>query len=260
MNRVASTGRAPAFLTIVTVCYNADKTISQTIESVLAQTSADYEYLIIDGGSADATLEIIESYRPRFQSPITVISEPDDGIYDAMNKALSYARGRYVWFVNADDWCEASAVESFVKLATGGDCPRVLCGAVQVHKSNGAVESVIPELRMGEQGVPLKMLCHHQGLAVDIELLNSLNGFNKQYSLAADYDLFIRLMSAGVSWAATGSVVAHYSEGGSSDSPLKTANQYRQVRLAQGMTPLRAWALWVKNILGAGVHKFLRTM
>lgn len=88
------------FFTIITVCYNNGKTIRQTIESVLNQSFTDFEYRIIDGQSTDESIEIIRS----FGNQISWISEADSGIYDAMNKGISLARGEYIAFLNADDF------------------------------------------------------------------------------------------------------------------------------------------------------------
>ena len=79
-------------ITIITVCYNAGKTISRTLRSIQAQTYSSIEYLIIDGASKDNTLELVQKLAPRAK----VFSEPDKGIYDAMNKGLKHATGEYI--------------------------------------------------------------------------------------------------------------------------------------------------------------------
>lgn len=94
-------------VTIITVCFNSMNTISRTIESVLAQNNVQLEYIIIDGASSDATISIAESYRSRFESkdwPYTIISEPDKGIYDALNKGINLATGDIIGILNSDDY------------------------------------------------------------------------------------------------------------------------------------------------------------
>lgn len=78
-------------VSIITVCFNSEKTIRKTLESVACQTYSNYEYIIVDGKSTDHTLDIVEEYRERFGDRMMVISEPDQGIYDAMNKGISMA-------------------------------------------------------------------------------------------------------------------------------------------------------------------------
>lgn len=87
-------------ISVITVCYNAAETIEETIQSVLEQTYADIEYIIIDGGSTDGTVEIIRKYAGRLAY---WVSEPDKGIYDAMNKGIAAATGEYINFMNAGD-------------------------------------------------------------------------------------------------------------------------------------------------------------
>lgn len=93
-------------LSVITVCYNAEKTIKHVLDSVLAQTFDNFEYVIWDGGSTDATNRIIESYLPRFEArkiPLLHLIRQDEGIYDAMNKATACCRGTWLNFMNADD-------------------------------------------------------------------------------------------------------------------------------------------------------------
>ena len=106
-------------VSILSVAFNSGETIARTIESVLAQTYQDIEYIIIDGASKDGTIAIAESYRPQFEAkgiPYTVISEPDKGMYDGLNKGARIAKGELVGQINTDDWYEPDAVETMVNL------------------------------------------------------------------------------------------------------------------------------------------------
>src|SRR5262245_64241146 len=87
-------------ISVITACRNSERTISETIESVLTQTHRDVEYIVFDGASADSTFEIIQRYADRIQR---MISEPDRGVYDAMNKGLAVASGDVIAFLNSDD-------------------------------------------------------------------------------------------------------------------------------------------------------------
>ena len=100
-------------LSIITVCYNAEKVIEDTILSVLGQTYQDIEYILVDGGSQDKTLQIIEKYSQ--DERVRYISEPDEGIYDAMNKGGSLATGDYIQFLNAGDFLvNATVIEDVI--------------------------------------------------------------------------------------------------------------------------------------------------
>ncbi len=99
-------------ITVVTVCYNAQKTIERTIQSVLNQTYPDIEYIVVDGASTDNTLSILQNYNDRLK----YISEKDNGLYDAMNKGVNLATGEYIMFLNADDiFYNDNVVEKFAK-------------------------------------------------------------------------------------------------------------------------------------------------
>lgn len=105
-------------VSIITVAYNSEDTIKRTIESVLHQTYPDIEYLIIDGASTDRTCEIAESYTDRFAKKgfiFRIISEKDQGMYDALNKGIRKAHGELIGSINADDWYEPDIVKEMVR-------------------------------------------------------------------------------------------------------------------------------------------------
>jgi len=104
-------------VTVLTVSFNSEKTIARTIESVLNQTYGEIEYIIIDGASKDHTADIARTYIPKFTGgkSLTVISEPDRGMYDGLNKGARLAHGEIVGQINADDWYELDAVEIMAK-------------------------------------------------------------------------------------------------------------------------------------------------
>ena len=87
-------------ISVITVCRNSEETIERTLQSVACQTCKDFEYIVVDGVSTDSTLEIIDKYKSHISK---FISEPDKGIYDAMNKGAKMAEGEYIVFLNADD-------------------------------------------------------------------------------------------------------------------------------------------------------------
>ena len=107
-------------VTILTVAFNAEKTIAKTIESVLNQSYDNIEYIVIDGASKDKTVEVVKRYQKAFDDvpgrSLTIISEPDRGMYDGLNKGARMAHGELVGQINADDWYEADAVETMATL------------------------------------------------------------------------------------------------------------------------------------------------
>ncbi len=105
-------------VSIVTVCLNSEKTIRDTLESVLSQTYDNIEYIIVDGVSKDSTLQIVSSYKEKFENrniSCQVISEKDNGLYDAMNKGIKCSHGEIIGIINSDDWYEKDAIETVVR-------------------------------------------------------------------------------------------------------------------------------------------------
>ena len=102
-------------VTVLTPCFNSGRTIEKTLTCIENQTYKNIEYIIVDGGSTDNTLELIKRHRSRLPEKLTVISEKDNGIYDAMNKGIRLAKGHLIGIVNSDDYYEKDTVEQIVK-------------------------------------------------------------------------------------------------------------------------------------------------
>lgn len=127
-------------VSIITVAYNSESTIAGAMESVLAQTYSDIEYLIIDGKSADNTVKIAESFRARMDAKgirLRIVSESDKGIYDAMNKGIRLAAGEIIGILNSDDWYEPDAVETAVLTFEKEDCD-LMYANICMHKTDGS--------------------------------------------------------------------------------------------------------------------------
>lgn len=127
-------------VSIITVTYNSEKTLRHTIESVLAQTYAKIEYWIIDGASSDHTVEIAESYRAELEAKgirYHILSEPDNGIYDAMNKGIRHATGEIIGIINSDDWYEPDAVQTAVETFQNTACD-LMYANIRMYKADGS--------------------------------------------------------------------------------------------------------------------------
>lgn len=116
---------SPKF-SVITVTYNAEKVLEDTVQSVISQTYHHVEYIIIDGASKDGTLEIVNRYRDRIHQ---LVSEPDKGLYDAMNKGIALATGDYLCFLNAgDSFHEDDTLQKMVHSINGNELPDILYG------------------------------------------------------------------------------------------------------------------------------------
>ena len=146
----------PTF-SIITITYNAVRLVEQTLLNVLSQSYPNIEYIVIDGGSTDGTVDIIR----RYESGLAYwVSEPDKGIYDAMNKGLQKATGDYVWFINAGDTlCSSDTVQSVVsKLQKRKALPDEYRGrgkaVTGTTPPQGAAEALVEEFPDGDVGLP----------------------------------------------------------------------------------------------------------
>ena len=179
-------------ITIITICYNAQATISRTLESIQAQTYTELEYLVIDGASKDATLELVSQLAPRAQ----VFSERDHGLYDAMNKGLKRATGDYVWYINAGDALPSpTTVEELVADAfAGGQMPDVIYGDTRLIDSEGkdlGLRRLRPPQELTWRSFEEGMLVCHQAFIVRRTLAPL---YNLRYRFSSDVDWCIRVL------------------------------------------------------------------
>lgn len=123
-------GDTKPLVSIVTVVFNGAKTIEQTFKSVLNQSYSEIEYIVVDGGSTDGTQEIIANYKGLISR---WISEPDEGLYDAMNKGIGMSNGDLIGIINSDDWYEVDAVETMVKVYLAEPNKYIFHGDLRIH-------------------------------------------------------------------------------------------------------------------------------
>ena len=174
---------SPTF-TIITVTYNSVHTLERTILSVLNQSFTDFEYIIIDGGSQDGTLDMIK----RYSDYITYwISEPDFGIYDAMNKGIKQANGEFIGFLNSDDWYEVDTLKDvFQNIDNDVD---VLYG--NIIYENDQLKVSYPTFNT--ETMNDHMTLFHPSTFVRTRIYK-LFKFNLKYKIVSDWDFFIRIV------------------------------------------------------------------
>ena len=184
-------------ISLITVTFNSAKTLADTIESVLAQKFEGYEYLVIDGGSKDSTVDIIKEYEPKFEGRMRWISEPDKGMYDGINKGIRMATGEVVGIINSDDFYHRSDIlqivnDSFEKnpgvQAIYGDVrfvnPDDLETTVRYYSSKKFKPS---KFRWG-------WMPAHPSFFTYKENFEKFGYYKTDYHIAADYELLIRFL------------------------------------------------------------------
>lgn len=204
-------------ISIITVCYNAEGTIKDTIESVLNQTYDNLELIVIDGKSTDSTMNIVDAYRKKLQAKkivFHVVSEPDNGIYDAMNKGIDFANGEWINFMNAgDNFFSTETIEKvwnrkYFNLNSAiiiGDKETVYPSKKKIFKAGK-----INDLNKGAQ------FCH-QSVFIPTQL-HKENKYNTDIKIVADFDFFFRMYKLNVSFIHCNEIISSISFGGVSDN------------------------------------------
>lgn len=197
-------------LSIITVCYNAENEIARTIESVLKQTFNDFEYIIVDGASTDSTLNIVNSYKSSIQQ---IISEPDKGIYDAMNKGIKMANGEWVIMMNAGDLFASNTVLEEIFSGNIPDYIEFIYSDVFVKNKN--LWNICP-MDFDKGGL------NHQCVIYKKKLHQSIGYYIVTPNLIiSDYLFFIQVPRESV--MKTSHIIAKYEGGGASSKfPAKT--------------------------------------
>ena len=230
-------------VTVVTAVLNDAGHIEQTILSVISQTDIEIEYIIVDGGSKDGTLELVGKYKDKIS---LLISEPDRGVYDAMNKGIKYSTGDFVYFLNSGDVLLNPSILSKIKLEELKERNAIIYGNVVVAYGNiEALEKPRPffNSKMKFKGIGI---CH-QSMFFPGELIRN-EKYDLSYNIAADYDLAYRLWRKGTEFLYRDLTIAKYDWGkGISSNPYKLLDVYREnARVChQQLNPL----YWAKMVL-----------
>jgi len=173
----------PPTISVITVTFNAEKYLEQTIQSVLNQTYKNIEYIIVDGGSTDCSLEIINKYKKHIDH---FISEKDEGIADAMNKGVALATGDYILFLHADDYLKSEDVLEKVSDFFNEPSDIITCNILFGKKFKLCKPRGFNFWFNFKQGI------YHQGTFCRRQLIERLRGFDTQFRIAMDYDFFLR--------------------------------------------------------------------
>jgi len=221
-------------ISIITVVFNGENYIGRTIESVLGQTYKNLEYLIIDGKSTDQTLQVVEG----FEGVHRVISEPDKGLYDAMNKGLKLATGDYVWFLNSGDQIYSrKTVESMVEGVSG--TPDIIYGGTMIideEQNEVGDRRLKPPAQLNWKSFRQGMVVCHQSILVRREVAPL---YNLDYHLSADIDWAIRAAKNASQIHNSNLVLSRFLEGGLTENNIKAGlkERFKIMRHFYGLIP-----------------------
>ncbi|MGI5172149.1 glycosyltransferase [Treponema sp. OMZ 840] len=220
-------------LSIITINRNNALGLRKTIKSVVTQDCTDFEYLIIDGASTDESHTVINEFlSSKYANKISYwISEPDTGIYNAMNKGIRQARGTYVYILNSGDWLEPNALSSIVEKLKA-EQPDLLLFFLNFW-SNG--EKIQLEMRLPEN-LCMATMCH-QGLIYKKNLHDKYSLYDERYQFAADYDFCIKAFyKKNINISFLFLPLANFPVGGMGGSEVSTI-EFNEIQIKYGFIP-----------------------
>ncbi|ANU37676.1 glycosyltransferase family 2 protein [Vibrio scophthalmi] len=198
-------------ISVVTACFNSSATIGKTLDSLLNQTCKNFEHIIIDGDSSDGTLDIIQSYIATAEHKVLLVSEPDNGLYDAMNKGIKLAAGQFVSILSSDDWYELDAIEN-VLAHTHLDID-IIYGYLRVIKNDKEFMVRRSNLEFIDS---LDGQIQHPACFVSKSLYIENGLYDTTYKVCADQDLFLRMLRSGARINAVDRIITNFVIGGTS--------------------------------------------
>jgi len=195
-------------ISIITITYNAEQVLEKTMLSVLQQSNHDFEYIIIDGNSKDASVSIIKKYEQKIaeggfpgvnNTQFKWISEPDQGIYDAMNKGIKHSTGEFVWFMNAGDKIYSSETLQQIQelLDIEPECDFIYGQSIMIDQEDheiGERHKIAPRVIHKKTFLQGLVVCHQSVLVHK----NIVSEYNLTYRIASDYDWTIRAVEKSV--------------------------------------------------------------
>jgi GT2 family glycosyltransferase len=243
-------------VSLITVVLNGGDALLRAFESVFAQTYGAIDYIVIDGGSSDGSVDLIKHHDGRIAY---WISEPDRGISDAFNKGIAAAGGDYVGLLNADDWLSPDQIEN----------------AVRALQSSGAGFAFGDLMYHAPDGTPLHLIRGDPNYAATIEsrmpalshptmlarkvVFDTIGGFDPRYRVAMDYDWALRAHRAGFTGVHANGVLAHMSLAGTSDRQfVRGLSEVRTIAVSHGQPKLAAWPLFGLRIVKGMAQRLLQ--
>lgn len=245
-------------ISIITVSYNSASTIEDTIKSVLAQNYADLEYLIIDGGSKDNTMEIVGKYKDKIA---IIISEPDKGIYDAMNKGVKLATGEVVGILNSDDFFQHETVLKEVADAFSSGGFDACYGDIE-YVDRLDTNKKVRFWKAGEyekNKLESGWIMPHPAVFIKKETYSRNGLYNLDFPIAADYELLLRYLMQGAKVKYINSTLVCMREGGTSAMSLEQRRKgWNELKRAWTVNNLKVPMFFIIRRVLSKVGQYLR--
>ncbi len=210
-------------LSIITICYN-EPNLEKTCESIVRQTCQDFEWVVIDGGSNQATLDVFEKYKNRIDK---FVSEKDDGIYNACNKGIRLASGEYLIFMNAGDYFYDKDVIKLYYCFTEGNVADVYYGTCRTCMNDKSINVLNYPSVLTKEYFLVANICT-QGVFISKKLFENFGMYNENYKIVSDYEKWLQFLLAGVVFQRLPIIVANYGLNG-----VSTNEKTRKLSLSE---------------------------
>lgn len=222
-------------ISLITATYNSAETLRDTMQSVLNQTFKDVDYIIVDGGSKDSTIDIVKEFEPKFEGRLRWVSERDKGIYDAMNKGVRMAQGEIVGILNSDDFFASDHVLETVNDAFTKN-PTIDGVYADVRYVNWNDTSKTVRIFSGKDFKRDKlcwgMMPPHPSFYVKKECYDKFGLYSLNYPICADYDMFVKMIWEGnINTLYINDIFVNMRSGGTSSSGLKVHRKIMKERM-----------------------------
>lgn len=241
-------------ISIITVCYNSASTIENTILSVVNQTYSDIEYIVVDGLSEDNTIDIVDKY----QNNVTkCISEPDQGLYDAMNKGIDMATGDLIGILNSDDTFNSNTViEEIANFHKQNNIDASVGNIIQ-HNENGKILRIYSSKKWKPEKLKIGFMPPHPSIFFKRELFEKFGIYDLGFKIGADYELITRFfLKYNITWkysdiTTTNMLLGGVSSSGATSYKLIT-KEIQKALLMNGMifSPLKIKMRFLWKIIG----------
>lgn len=233
-------------VSIITVVLNDVAGIKNTLESVRLQDYGKIEHIVIDGGSTDGTVDIIRQYQ---RESLIWLSEPDSGIYNAMNKGLSKAGGRLIGTLNSGDSYSSDTVTRLIDVYRDSPETDVFHGNISLISGCESLEEIFyPDLDYSR--LPFKMTLNHPGSFITRKAYEDYGKYNEYYKIAGDYELFSRFYLKGARFKYIDHIMAYMAAGGISETKaMASAFECNIARISHGISGSRSGSILAKDIL-----------
>ena len=242
-------------LSVITVVYNGAGHVERAFESVFNQSYTNIEYIIVDGGSSDGTIEMIRSHDNTIDY---WVSEPDNGIYDAMNKGIKVSKGELIGFLNSDDYYEPETIMEVIKVYLETGCRGIFFGNSLVIQGDLGIRYISIGNATLWRGLGFK----HQAMFVHRYVHEKFGLYNTAYRIAADYDFVMNVVSKGVRLIHIDKCLVNYSNTGISGiNRIETLNELRVISKNHyglfSLSFLGFMAVYIRSYLFQGVGRLV---